>query len=419
MINPEQAASSKTDKALRLTLTVLDYLIQLALLLGLSEQIFSIEESDRLTTIVCTTALLYFIARELLTSQRKWNVAGLLLACLALKFNEFWWLGHSILLLLVMCERRRAVAACTLALLMAFFGMLADWARDDYFKLGGELPLALQYWHVIAIILALIIVPKKWRSLALLLGIAVIALLSSALQSGVSFAGLSTATPLLLIFLSKGLEKDKIIIWTGIPLTTLAILVIGLFGGLHQRCSTDLALPNVTPDFVKYLLIAEDPRFFWHQGVDFHRLRMAVQESYATGQAGRGGSTITMQTAKICFLSFEKTPSRKLLQILLAWFIELNWSKSEILAIYLNNLEPLPGIKGLTASSKHFYGLEPEQLSADQSLNLVLSIFNPAEFNPSLTPSAAVNLRKAVIKGRVRKYTPLLDVEITKLKPGS
>jgi len=93
------------------------------------------------------------------------------------------------------------------------------------------------------------------------------------------------------------------------------------------------------PDLmVKAVLAAEDSRFFEHPGVDYQGLLRAVFYLVRTGEKGQGGSTITMQVARNFFLSREKTYLRKINEIMLAFKIEDELTKQDILSLYLNKI---------------------------------------------------------------------------------
>jgi len=158
------------------------------------------------------------------------------------------------------------------------------------------------------------------------------------------------------------------------------------------------------------LLVSEDPTFMEHHGVDFVRLKDALRERIERGQYGRGGSTLSMQLAKVQYLTYEKTLLRKLNQISLGIICELLYSKEEILFAYLNEVPFAPGVVGLGAASKAFYDKTPVELSSEQALNLVLTIFDPAEYSPKIRaiPTAVMH-RALTVNARVAAFRTELE----------
>jgi monofunctional biosynthetic peptidoglycan transglycosylase len=194
------------------------------------------------------------------------------------------------------------------------------------------------------------------------------------------------------------------------PTTLFAVVLFGTLGSAFvslqkSSCSEEISPYEISSTFIVDLLSAEDPLFFQHGGIDFHRLRQAVRETLSTEKFGRGGSTISMQLAKVCYLSQEKTLFRKASQIWIGAILEHRHNKAEILYRYLESVPFAPSIVGLQAASEHFYGVPPAQLNREQETSLVKTIFNPAEFGPNTQgdPQAG-RLRSAVIRGLGRRY---------------
>ncbi len=158
------------------------------------------------------------------------------------------------------------------------------------------------------------------------------------------------------------------------------------------------------------LLVSEDPTFMEHHGVDWVRLKDALRERIERGRYGRGGSTLSMQLAKVEYLTYEKTLLRKLNQISLGIIFEVLYSKEEILFAYVNEVPFAPGVIGLTAASKAFYDKTPVELSREEGLNLVLTMFDPTEYSPQSTniPTSVVH-RALTISARVAAFRAELE----------
>lgn len=164
-------------------------------------------------------------------------------------------------------------------------------------------------------------------------------------------------------------------------------------------------LPTISSNLLVPLLVAEDPIFFRHQGVDFRRLREALREGFELGYLKRGGSTISMQLVKVLFLNREKTFARKFHQCILALLLERRYTKEEILRAYLEAVPFAEDVVGLEAASLKFFHKSPQELLPEEGLKLVLSIYDPGTYSP-LFPAQpkTVMYRSITIRARERIY---------------
>ena len=163
-----------------------------------------------------------------------------------------------------------------------------------------------------------------------------------------------------------------------------------------------LKYAEIPPLVVKAVLAAEDDRFFEHPGVDYQGLLRAVFYLARTGEKGQGGSTITMQVARNFFLSNEKTYLRKLNEILLAFKIEGELTKEEILELYLNKIYLGNRAYGVAAAAQVYYGLPADKLSVDQVAMIAGLPKAPSKYNPIVNPRRAVQRRNYVL-GRMHE----------------
>lgn len=160
---------------------------------------------------------------------------------------------------------------------------------------------------------------------------------------------------------------------------------------------------DVPQHLVQQLIVAEDVMYFEHRGVDLAQLKSALERTVGSGSLGRGGSTITMQLAKMLFLDYEKSLSRKVKQVWLSVLLELSYTKTEILNWYLSSMEFLaPNGLGIEAAAQHYFGKAASQLTQRESIALVLSIENPYVYNPAITPLPThVRKRRRNIESRM------------------
>jgi penicillin-binding protein 1C len=153
---------------------------------------------------------------------------------------------------------------------------------------------------------------------------------------------------------------------------------------------------ELDPDFVSALMAYEDKRFMDHGGVDFAALTRAAGSLVTSGRIVSGGSTITMQTARL----LEPRPRNigsKIIESVRAWQLERRYTKEEILELYLT-LAPYGGnLEGVRAASWAYFGREPDNLSPDQIAMLIALPQSPEARRPDLHPKAAIVARERVL----------------------
>ncbi|WP_051208098.1 monofunctional biosynthetic peptidoglycan transglycosylase [Saccharospirillum impatiens] len=142
------------------------------------------------------------------------------------------------------------------------------------------------------------------------------------------------------------------------------------------------------------VVASEDQRFPDHFGIDVTAIRKALNENR---EQLRGGSTISQQLAKNLYLWPGRSLLRKGIEAWLTLWMELFWTKTRLLEIYLNVVEFGPGIYGVTEASHHFFNKTPAQLSAYEASLLAAVLPNPKRLNVS-QPSAYVSQRSRTIR---------------------
>lgn len=171
--------------------------------------------------------------------------------------------------------------------------------------------------------------------------------------------------------------------------------------------STENRLPvsiNDTPKNLQNAFIsAEDARFYSHHGIDPRGILRAVWSNVAHQGIAQGGSTITQQLARNAFLSQERTLSRKIKEALLAIKIEQNYSKPEILEMYMNQIYFGQGAYGVQAASRTYFGTDVDQLTLPQCALLAGLPNSPNYLNPFHNLKAAKE-RQELILSQMAKY---------------
>jgi len=128
--------------------------------------------------------------------------------------------------------------------------------------------------------------------------------------------------------------------------------------------------------------VAEDARFYDHEGIDYEEISEALKKNLEQGRWARGASTITQQLAKNLYLSTEKSLIRKLKEYFLALQLEKELSKNRIFHLYLNVIELGPGIFGVEAAARHYFGKSVGQMTLGEIVRLTAVIPKPLSENP-------------------------------------
>lgn len=169
------------------------------------------------------------------------------------------------------------------------------------------------------------------------------------------------------------------------------------FPNQHGIWRLPVTLDAVDPRFIAQLIAYEDQRFYQHAGVDWKALVRAGGQWLRTGRIVSGGSTLTMQVARLLEPGEQRGLSTKLRQIWRAQELEQRFSKDEILNLYLT-LAPYGGnIEGVRAASLAYFGKEPRRLTPSESALLVAIPQSPETRRPDRQPAQARAARERVL----------------------
>ncbi|WP_271398003.1 transglycosylase domain-containing protein [Salinicoccus roseus] len=171
-------------------------------------------------------------------------------------------------------------------------------------------------------------------------------------------------------------------------------LVTTLYSG-QKRELTDI---DETPEKVTDAILAvEDNRFYEHGAIDFVRLGAAVLNNVTDGFGSQGASTITQQVVKRVFLTEEKTIERKAQEAYLAYRLEQEYSKDEILEMYMNKIYYSDGIYGIRTASLYYFGKELEELNLAETAYLAGLPQLPNRYNLYVDPETGTNRAHTVL----------------------
>jgi len=182
--------------------------------------------------------------------------------------------------------------------------------------------------------------------------------------------------------------------WVVPPVSTLMIYD-RLFGPVSR---TWVPLERMAPSLPASVVMSEDGKFCDHWGVDWGELTKVIDRRNGPN---RGASTVTMQVVKNLFLWTSRSYIRKGLEIPLALYADLVWSKRRTMEIYLNIVEWGPGIFGAEAAAQRYFKRSAKDLTAQQSALLVAALPNPIDRNPA-KPSRFMRIRAQVIATQAR-----------------
>jgi penicillin-binding protein 1A len=170
--------------------------------------------------------------------------------------------------------------------------------------------------------------------------------------------------------------------------------LLGEFGEERRAVVSIGEVPDVMKEAI---LAAEDERFYQHGGVDYLSVLRAAASNLRTG-VQQGAGTITMQVARNFFLTREKTVTRKLREVLLAWKIEANLSKDEILQLYINQIFLGQRAYGFAAAAQIYFGKPLKDISVPEAAMLAGLPKAPSAFNPVSNPKRAKTRQLYVLR---------------------
>lgn len=164
---------------------------------------------------------------------------------------------------------------------------------------------------------------------------------------------------------------------------------------------------QLSPSLVQALVATEDARYYDHSGIDFYALARAIVKRGIFGQVSAGGgSTITQQLAKQLYSGKARNVTERLLQKPIEWGIavqlERNYTKDEIIALYLNYFDFLHNAVGIKTAANTYFGKEPNNLTVNEAATLVGLCKNPSYFNPVRHPERSRERRNVVLMQMVK-----------------
>src|ERR1700726_4932861 len=177
-----------------------------------------------------------------------------------------------------------------------------------------------------------------------------------------------------------------------------------------------VSLDEVSPQFIDALLAREDTRFYQHPGVDWHGIFRALVRDILSGSAKEGASSITQQLARNSLPLGGRNISRKLLEAMVAFRIEHEFTKKQILELYVNRIYFGAGCYGVETASQAYFGKNASKLNLPEAALLAGLIRSPNRFSPLKNPEGAAIERNAVLDRMVEvKKIPAAEAAQAKL----
>ena len=197
-----------------------------------------------------------------------------------------------------------------------------------------------------------------------------------------------------------------------------------VLGTWSQNANREYVTFDSISAYVFHALIAtEDVRFYEHTGVDFRALGRAIlKRGILRQKSAGGGSTLTQQLAKQLYSKAAQSTLERLLQKPIEWVIavelERNYTKEEIMTLYLNHFDFLYNAVGVRSASKTYFNKQPDKLSLEEAALLVGMCKNPAYYNPIRHPERCLERRNTVIEQMEKAgYLTVAEASAAKATP--
>ena len=174
--------------------------------------------------------------------------------------------------------------------------------------------------------------------------------------------------------------------------------ILATYGDLYGKY---VGLDELPPYLPEAVLAVEDRRFYQHFGVDPLGVLRAIWVNLRTGELVQGGSTITQQLAKNLFLNSERSLKRKVQEALLALWLEREFTKDQILTLYLNRVYLGAGAYGVDAAAQKYFGKPAQAVTLYEAAMLAGLLKAPSRDNPASDPDAAERRTQIVLRSMV------------------
>jgi monofunctional glycosyltransferase len=198
------------------------------------------------------------------------------------------------------------------------------------------------------------------------------------------------------------------VVYAVVPPPFSNLMILRLFSGNGLKKDW-VSLERMSPSLARAVITSEDARFCEHWGVDWHEVQAVVDDVFDDDEGPiRGASTISMQTAKNLFLWDGRSILRKGLELPVALWLDMVWSKRRMIEVYLNIVEWAPGVYGAEAAAQHHFRKPAAKLTRREAALLAAVLPNPIKRKAG-RPSKRVNFIASRIQVRMAGMGPYLS----------
>lgn len=213
---------------------------------------------------------------------------------------------------------------------------------------------------------------------------------------------------------TEELQNPKTLLATEIYSSDLKVI-----GKFYAENRTNVKYSEISPNVINALIATEDARFFEHSGIDIRSLGRVVYGALTGSSSSGGGSTISQQLAKMLFpredLSKIGLVIRKFKEWIIAVKLEKEYTKEEIIALYLNKFDFVNNAVGIKSAAQIYFNTTPDSLNIEEAAMLVGMAKNPSYFNPNRFHDKAEGRRNTVLQ-QMCKYGYLTEQACDSIK---
>ena len=177
----------------------------------------------------------------------------------------------------------------------------------------------------------------------------------------------------------------------------------------NRIMGTPVTVQKIPPHVWQAIIAIEDKRFFEHGPIDMRGIMRAFVSNIMHGRLAAGGSSITQQTAKNIFLSREKKISRKVQELILSYWLENRFDKSQVLDLYMNRISLVGGMRGIDAAARSLFQTPADKMTLAQSAQIAAMLKAPTTYSPLKNPDKNIARARVVLTEMVRQGYVSLD----------
>lgn len=192
-----------------------------------------------------------------------------------------------------------------------------------------------------------------------------------------------------------------------------------LLGKYYSVNRNNVSYDEINPMLINALISTEDERYYDHSGIDFRSIPRVVLGVISGNSSAGGGSTITQQLAKLLFHERSTNKVKRVFQKFQEWVIsvrlERQYTKNEIVAMYLNQFDFIHNAVGIKSASNIYFDTSPDSLNIEEAATLVGMLKNPALYNPVRRPELTEE-RRNIVLSQMKRNDFLSQEEYDSLK---